>query len=364
MPVQQIREPISVYTDTDGTPLEDGYIYVGESGLNPQTNPISVYWDINLTIPAGNIRTKGGYPTNNGSPGRLFISEDYSVLVKNKLGEIIYSVLENTDSVFSTITRVDTIFNQGILTWDTDEDYLKDVSFVADQGIIWKDLEGTTVTPNQGNRPYTNQDKWAPIAAPTVLITAVDADVIATQYNHMDIVVDVTSAVAEITINAPTFEGQKAKVIADGGYTVTVIGGNGIPAGGVTLHLDGSSRGLTSVNSTWVVDNIGDLNVGGTIYSTLGRKVVGTVSTSAPKLESLIYADIDTLLADADGIGDLFCTGVIYNNAGGSKIICSSIAKTSTTYRIAGGDSITGEYMYYDIPAVSTGVSFSCTLSF
>jgi hypothetical protein len=287
MAAQQIREPIAVYTDTDGTPLEDGYIFIGVEGLNPKTNPLQAYWDVDLTVPATNIRTKGGYASNNGTPGRLFVSAEYSILVKNKAGEIIYSILTTADSLFTTITRVDTIYNQGVLAWSATEEYLLDVSFAQSQGVIWKSLEGTVGSPNVNNQPYTNQDKWAPVGISTVLINAVNGDTIASQYNNINLIVDATTADATVTVNAPVIEeGAKINIVANGNFTITIIGGNGIPTGGITLKGDGSNRSIASVNGAWVVDTI--------------SSDIATLNTA-----SRVYADIIcrnwTALSEADG---------------------------------------------------------------
>lgn len=80
-----------VFTDIDGNPLEDGFIFIGEPGVDPIANPISVYWDEALSVPATNVRTKGGYPNNSGAPGRLFVAGTYSILVQNKRGTAIYA---------------------------------------------------------------------------------------------------------------------------------------------------------------------------------------------------------------------------------------------------------------------------------
>jgi hypothetical protein len=37
--LKHVVPPYLVFTDIDGAPLEAGYIYVGEYGLDPQTNP-------------------------------------------------------------------------------------------------------------------------------------------------------------------------------------------------------------------------------------------------------------------------------------------------------------------------------------
>lgn len=90
--IKQITTPYNVFHDIDGSPLESGYIYIGVANLNPETNPIAVFWDSNLTVPAAlPVRTIGGYPSNTGTAGNLFCASDYSCTIKNKRGTTIYS---------------------------------------------------------------------------------------------------------------------------------------------------------------------------------------------------------------------------------------------------------------------------------
>ena len=64
----KVVEPFVVITALDGTPLEDGYVYIAQDGFNPQTNPIPVYWDSDLTIPAAQpVRTIDGYFSRRGA---------------------------------------------------------------------------------------------------------------------------------------------------------------------------------------------------------------------------------------------------------------------------------------------------------
>lgn len=93
-----IEPPFPVFTDTDGNPLEDGYIYIGIENLNPETNPLQVYWDAALSIPAAQpLRTIGGYVSRNGSPGQLYADAvNYSILVKAKNGVLVWSSLSGT----------------------------------------------------------------------------------------------------------------------------------------------------------------------------------------------------------------------------------------------------------------------------
>jgi len=89
-----IKGPFEVFTDIDGQPLENGYIYVGTAGLDAKTNQISIYWDDTLTVAATQpIRTTGGYPSNSGTPGKLYIGNiDYSITVENKNASTVFSL--------------------------------------------------------------------------------------------------------------------------------------------------------------------------------------------------------------------------------------------------------------------------------
>jgi len=100
MSALSVQPPFPTFQDVDGQPLEDGYIWIGTANLDPQTNPITVYWDAGLTIPAAQpIRTLGGYPSNSGTPGRLYVnvSTSYSFRIQNKNGSLVYSAPTATE---------------------------------------------------------------------------------------------------------------------------------------------------------------------------------------------------------------------------------------------------------------------------
>ena len=98
MSALSITPPFPTFAGKDGLPLEDGYIWIGAANVNPQTNPLAVYWDETLTqVAAQPIRTLGGYPSYAGTPARLFISAAiYSILVQDKNGSTVYRSLSNT----------------------------------------------------------------------------------------------------------------------------------------------------------------------------------------------------------------------------------------------------------------------------
>ena len=118
MSALSVEPPYPAFAGTDGQPLENGYIWVGTVNLNPQVNPITVYWDAALTIPAAQpIRTSGGYPVYQGTPARFYVGSDYSIQVKDKNGSVVYTTLNgNAGAGGSAVTNAtgtgtQTIFN-------------------------------------------------------------------------------------------------------------------------------------------------------------------------------------------------------------------------------------------------------------
>lgn len=104
MSALSIQPTYPIFTDIDGQPLEAGYVWIGQANLDPQVNPINVYWDAALTIQAMQpIRTLGGYPSNSGTPARLYVNSDYSIRVMNRNGSTVYSAPAATERFSSDL---------------------------------------------------------------------------------------------------------------------------------------------------------------------------------------------------------------------------------------------------------------------
>lgn len=116
MSALSIQPTYPIFTDIDGQPLEDGYVWIGTANLDPQTNPINVYWDAALTIPAAQpIRTLAGYPANSGTPARIYINgSDYSIRVMNKNGSSVYSAPQKTERLGDIDSAIVTFLQAGI----------------------------------------------------------------------------------------------------------------------------------------------------------------------------------------------------------------------------------------------------------
>lgn len=93
MALTQVTGPYPIFTDLDGTPLDDGYLYIGAINEDPEQNPIQVFWDSNLTIAATQpIRTSNGYAYRNGTPALLYTGGEFSITIRNKREEfVLYS---------------------------------------------------------------------------------------------------------------------------------------------------------------------------------------------------------------------------------------------------------------------------------
>jgi hypothetical protein len=101
-----IESPLALYTDTrTGHPLEGGNLYFGTVGLNPETNPITVYWDAAGTQPAAQpVRTIGGIPVRAGTPATLYVPSDYSLSVRDVFGRLLYT--QGTSATWSIASAV------------------------------------------------------------------------------------------------------------------------------------------------------------------------------------------------------------------------------------------------------------------
>ena len=98
------------YSDTDGSALNDGYVYIGLEYQNPITAPTGAFWDKDFQIPADQpLRTSGGYIVRNGSPAAVYTGAAYSILVQNKNLVTVYNapsaVITNVTNTVEDITQ-------------------------------------------------------------------------------------------------------------------------------------------------------------------------------------------------------------------------------------------------------------------
>ena len=88
----EVKPPFQLFTDTAGDPVDGGNIYIGAANTDPVQNPIAVFFDAALSVPAAQpIRTIGGYPSRNGSAAALFCGSNYSISVRDKNGVEVFT---------------------------------------------------------------------------------------------------------------------------------------------------------------------------------------------------------------------------------------------------------------------------------
>jgi predicted outer membrane repeat protein len=123
MSAQLIQTTFPIFTDLDGTPLENGYIYIGTFGENPVDNSkqIPVYYDKESQEPVSQpIRTISGYPSRGGSPAQLYTNSKYSIVVQNSEQELVYSSLASLFPVIESDLPWYNALNYGNGTYTND----------------------------------------------------------------------------------------------------------------------------------------------------------------------------------------------------------------------------------------------------
>jgi hypothetical protein len=222
-----IESPFPVFTGLDGKPLDNGRIYVGVANLNPVTNPVAVYWDEALTIPASQpVATSGGYAAYLGSPARLFANAAaVSIRVEDGAGALVFSA--NSLAAFSVGLSGGTT---GLTVTG---------SPVTGSGTMT--LGGTLAVANGGTGATTaavaRTNLSAAASGANTDITALDQDVVVTATG--------TIAAGSIGFRGIPQNAQGAAytlVLADAGKHVSITtGGVVIPANGATAFPIGTT---------------------------------------------------------------------------------------------------------------------------
>lgn len=85
--------PFDLFVDASGKPLDFGSIYIGEANKDPRLYPVQVYFDAALQIPAPSpLRTTNGFVYRNGSPTFVYINGNYSIMVLDSFGRLVFYV--------------------------------------------------------------------------------------------------------------------------------------------------------------------------------------------------------------------------------------------------------------------------------
>jgi hypothetical protein len=240
-----------IWSEIDGSPLEDGYIYIGIAGLNAESNPQTVYFDGALSVVAAQpIRTLNGYPARSGSPAMMYVAGDFSIVVRDKAGVLIYASLFNT--------------------------YTDNFGTMANQNANAVAITGGTITGLSSPLPIGSGGTGG--ATQSAARTALGLGTIATQAASAVAVTGGTingTSIGATTPAAGTFTDLtgKARLSTETTGTLTVASANRIiqASGGVTLPasvfaagdiimIDGNGTNRTITRGTSLVMNFGGVD--------------------------------------------------------------------------------------------------------
>lgn len=138
-----IEIPFRQFFDLDGKPLDGGYVYIGEPSQNPETAPITVYWDVEGTQPAAQpIRTLNGYAVRNGTLAIIYTPVDYSITVLTKKRELVYYAATSVE--FDPNTSFRNLSNTTDMTLG--------VALVGGAGRVVKSIAALRALPKTGSK--------------------------------------------------------------------------------------------------------------------------------------------------------------------------------------------------------------------
>ena len=141
----QVGQVYPIISDKSGAPLDNGIIYIGEAGQNPENYPIQIYYDEGFTILAPQpLRTVNGYFSRNGSPAKIFIDAvECSIVVKDKFKILQWSDLNYTGILSGSGMSASDVFDGSGLS---QQEWNNGVESIADLLAI--------PNPKTGNRVY------------------------------------------------------------------------------------------------------------------------------------------------------------------------------------------------------------------
>ncbi|HFD2140495.1 TPA: hypothetical protein ACF2EA_000207, partial [Acinetobacter baumannii] len=91
----KVTTPYPLFSDIDGSPLEAGFLFLGENGQDAELNPITVYWNEEKTeVATQPLRTRNGFIVKDNQPAKIFIDVDVcSISIKDRYQNAIHQVL-------------------------------------------------------------------------------------------------------------------------------------------------------------------------------------------------------------------------------------------------------------------------------
>ncbi|MEI5996835.1 hypothetical protein H3V53_06355 [Paraburkholderia bengalensis] len=93
------------FSDLYGLPLESGYIWIGQPGLDPRAYPQTIYSDSSSeTVLEQPVRTTHGRAVSGGAQVHMFCQIPYSIVVQDAQGRTVYAAMNEIDPIFTSLS--------------------------------------------------------------------------------------------------------------------------------------------------------------------------------------------------------------------------------------------------------------------
>lgn len=404
----QIQSPFQQFFGLSGDPLDDGQIYIGTAGQNPETNQVEVFWDSAGTLPAVQpFKTLNGYLARSGTPARVYISgTKFSMVVKDSRGRVVFSILDATTQDYfvselsnnSDPSKGDHLigFKQSNASGTLAGAVGKTVHDKLQELVSVKDFGASALKTAAENLACFK----AAVAATAVggkLVVPVD-----TSFYHIDTTGGLSTAVEinkrmqivfegdikanygtqqanppyifNVTADNVTFTGGSGRIIGNGTIDDTNTGNQDTFPG--LVHVTGDNFTMTGC----VVDN--PPKVGVLLYNCTGAKILGNTFTGGPTVSTFgntahfaIYSylggnhNISDSLFTPDSNGGMFTNAIFFNGTSNSIIdanVCIHPYE-KLAYVVGSHNLITNNYVVGNpdpIPGTSPPISGTLTSAF
>lgn len=91
MSLSAVVNPYQPIVGLTGIGLNQGFLYIGTDGSDPEVSPQTCYWDdAGTAVAAQPISIVGGYPMRLGTPARLYTAATYSIRVRDRTGSQVF----------------------------------------------------------------------------------------------------------------------------------------------------------------------------------------------------------------------------------------------------------------------------------
>jgi hypothetical protein len=164
--VQRITHPFPLFIDSRGALLDAGYVYVGTASDDPETSPIDLYLDQELTLPiAQPLRTLGGLIVSGQNFVQVFCDEDdYSIRARDANEHLVFyapSVAEAVtayqplSAALTTLAAIaSTAFGRNLLTLANQAALQSAVGLPAALALTGGTVSGNIVRTGAGSHLY------------------------------------------------------------------------------------------------------------------------------------------------------------------------------------------------------------------